>query len=143
MPSTASRPPCTFRYMGVVIIMMPNTTRDSSGIAATNTRAAFTSTVKAMIMAPNTIKGERKNRRSTMFTPFCTWLASLVILVISVEVPTVSISVKERLWIWANRACFIWAAKPTAAFAAKYCAVMEQVSPMMPSAISTRHIRPI
>ena len=63
--------------------------------------------------------------------------------VISVEVPTVSISVKERLWMWANSACFICAAKPTAALAAKYWAVMEQVSPMIPSAISTRHIRPM
>ena len=72
MPITLSRPPCTFRYMGVVMIMMPNTTRESSGMAATNTRADFTSMVKAMIMAPNTINGERRNRRSTMFTPFCT-----------------------------------------------------------------------
>ena len=58
--------------MGVVTTMMPNTTMDNNGIAATNTSAAFTSMVNAMIMAPNTMKGERRNRRSTMFTPFCT-----------------------------------------------------------------------
>ena len=31
-------------------------------------------------------------KRQVMFTPFCTWLMSLVMRVISVEVPTVSIS---------------------------------------------------
>ena len=56
---------------------------------------------------------------------------SLVILVISVEVPKVSISLNERLSICANNADFSFAANPTAAFAEKYCAVSEQVSPTM------------
>ena len=76
---------------------MPNITTDRSGIAATNTRAAFASTINAIIMAPNTMNGERRNRRSTILTPDCAWLISLVILVISVDVPMVSISVKEKL----------------------------------------------
>ena len=72
--------------------MIPNTTANSTGITPAKMSAAFTSMVKAMIMAPNTIKGERRKRRSTRFTPVCTWLISLVIRVISVEVPIVSSS---------------------------------------------------
>ena len=40
----------------------------------------------------------------------------------------------------ANSSCRTFAANPTAAFAAKYCAVMEQISPISPSAAMTRHI---
>lgn len=77
--------------------MMPNTTTDNRGMAATKTRAALASTVKAMTMAPNTMKGERRNKRRTRLTPDWIWLMSLVIRVIRVEVPMVSISVKERV----------------------------------------------
>ena len=42
------------------------------GITAAKIVAHLTSMVKAMIMAPNTIKGERRNKRSTRFTPVCT-----------------------------------------------------------------------
>ena len=56
-------------------------------------------------------------------------MISLVILVISVDVPSVSISLNERLSICANKADLSFAAKPTAAFAEKYCAVSEHVSP--------------
>ncbi len=73
--------------------MMPNTTMDSSGIATTKISAALTSTVNAMIIAPNTMNGERSNRRSVRLTPFCNWFTSLVIRVISVLVPIVSSSV--------------------------------------------------
>ena len=72
--------------------MMPKTTMDSRGITTTNTMADFTSTVKAMIMAPNTMKGDRRNRRRNRFRPVCTWLMSLVMRVMRVEVPTRSIS---------------------------------------------------
>ena len=72
MPSTLSSAACTFLYSGILTSMMPNTTTDSSGMVTTNTSAAFTSIVNAMTIAPNTINGERKNRRRTRFTPFCT-----------------------------------------------------------------------
>ena len=49
--------------------MMPNTATASSGITTTNTSAAFTSSVKAMIIAPNTTKGERSSSRSTKLSP--------------------------------------------------------------------------
>ena len=51
------------------------------------------SMVKAMIIAPKTTNGERSSRRRHMFTPVCTWLMSLFMRVMSVEVPTVSSSV--------------------------------------------------
>ena len=65
----------------------------SRGIITTNTSAARAFTVNAMIMAPNTTKGERRSRRSVRLTPFCTWFISLVIRVIIADVPSVSISV--------------------------------------------------
>ena len=51
--------------------MMPNTTSDSAAMTATKISALRVSIVKAMIIAPNTTNGERKNSRSVMFTPVC------------------------------------------------------------------------
>ena len=140
IPRILSSPDCTFLYIGLVASMIPNTISASTGIAATNTSAAFTSIVNAIIIAPNTINGERRNSRSTMLIPFCTWLISLVILVTSVDVPSVSISVNENVWICANKLCLIPVAAPTAALALKYCAVMAHTSPMIARSISIRHI---
>ena len=67
-----SSAPCTFLYIGFVTPMTVKTTRDKSGIVTTKMSAACTSMVNAMTMAPNTINGERRNRRSTMLMPFCT-----------------------------------------------------------------------
>ena len=50
----------------------------------------FASMVNAIIMAPNTTKGERRRRRRAKFIPVCTWFTSLVIRVIRVDVPVVS-----------------------------------------------------
>ena len=49
---------------------MPNTITARTGIAATNISAALTSIVNAIIIAPNTINGERKNNLNTRLTPF-------------------------------------------------------------------------
>ncbi len=115
--------------------MMPKTTTHSSGMATTKTSAHFTSMVKAMIMAPKTMKGLRSKRRSVRFNPFWTWLISLVILVIRVLVPRVSSSAKESFSMWSKSAWRSLAAKPTLALAAKYWAVMLQVRPMAASRI--------
>ena len=71
---------------------MAKTTANSTGMVTAKGEAARRLTVKAMIMAPSTTKGERRNRRRNMLNPFCTWLTSLVIRLISVEVPMASIS---------------------------------------------------
>ena len=84
--------------------MTPKTTTLSSGIATTKMRAARKLTVKAMIMAPSTTKGLRRNRRRKRFNPLCTWLTSLVIRVMRVLVPMVSISEKLRVWMCSNSA---------------------------------------
>ena len=55
---------------------------------------------------------------------------SLVIRVIIIEVPASSISVKDKDSMCLNTAWRSFVAKPTAAFAAKYCAVIEQVRPI-------------
>ena len=90
VPSTLSSRPCTFLYRGMLRSMMPNTTTDSTGMANANHSAACASMVKAMIMAPNTTKGERKSSRKARFSPVCTWFMSLVMRVIRVEMPTLS-----------------------------------------------------
>ena len=136
MPSTRSRLACTFLYKGMLISITPNMTIDKSGIATTKIRAAFTSMVKAMIIAPNTINGERKNNRSTRLTPDWIWLMSLVILVIRLVVPSVSISVYESDSICLNKADFNSVENPTAAFAAKYWAVSDDASPTTPRSTS-------
>ena len=72
---------------------MPVTASASSGMRARKISAVFTSTVKAITIAPITTKGERSSRRSVMFTPVCTWFMSVVIRLMSVGVPSVSSSV--------------------------------------------------
>ena len=49
------------------------------------------STMNAIIIAPNTINGERINSLKTRFTPDCNWFTSLVIRVIILPVPKPSI----------------------------------------------------
>ena len=60
---------CAFLYSGVVMPMMSATATNSAGITAANTHADGGSIKNAAIIAPNTIKGERRNRRRNMFTP--------------------------------------------------------------------------
>ena len=91
------------------------------------------SIVKAMTMAPNTIKGERKNRRSTMLTPACTWFTSLVIRVIKVSAPNKSSWEKLNSCTFEKSLCRSSPPSRMAAFAAKYCAVTEKPSPAAPS----------
>ena len=67
--------------------MIPNTTRLSAGIATANHTAASPSIVKAITIAPNTTKGERRSSRSVRFSPVCTWFMSLVIRVTRVGMP--------------------------------------------------------
>lgn len=62
-------------------------------------------------------------------------VVSLVIRVISVEVPSLSISANPRDWICENSTCRTFVQNPTDAFAAKYCAVILQVRPITPSRI--------
>ena len=138
---TSSSFACTDFIIGIFRYMMPKTTIDNRMIAPTKLSAALKSIVNAMIMAPNTTNGERRNSLSAILTPFCSRLISLVIRVIIVEVPIVSTSEKERPCRWENRACLSFVAKPTAALALKYCAVTAQVSPMRASKNRSRHIR--
>ena len=72
--------------------MIPNTTSDSSGMTTANVSAALVSIWNAIIMAPKTTNGERMKSLSVRFMPDCTWFASLVILVIIDETPTLSAS---------------------------------------------------
>ena len=119
---------------------MPKTTANSSGIAATKISAVLTSMVNAIIIAPKTIKGERKNSLSTILTPVCTWLTSLVSLVMSVETPAESISVKVKELICLKRSFLTPVPNPIAALAANYCAVTELTSPAMPRMRSKKPI---
>ena len=140
LPSTRSKDACTRLYSGIVTSITPNTTTDNRGIVITNIIAAFTSTVKAIIIAPKTTNGDRIKRRSTMFTPDWSWLTSLVIRVISVDVPISSKSANDNFWICANNALRSCVANPTAAFAAKYCAEIAHTNPITANAIRIPHL---
>ena len=118
--------------------MIPNTITASTGIATQNINAHLTSIVNAIIIAPNTINGERRKSLITILTHDCTALTSLVIRFISLAVPISSISENDNVWICSKRECLSSVAKPVAAFAAKYCAVNELASPTSPSPIIIR-----
>ena len=92
----------------------------------------------AIIIAPKTIIGERKKRRSVIFTPVWTWFISLVILVIIDERPSLSDSVYESPPRCAKSIFLSLVDVPIAALAAKYCAVMAQVKPIIPRATRIR-----
>ena len=49
--------------------IIANTTAARAGTATTNTSDDFTSTVNAIITAPNTTNGERRTRRRVRFVP--------------------------------------------------------------------------
>jgi hypothetical protein len=119
----------------------PNTTKDSKGIVTQKVVADLTSIVKATTIAPNTINGERKNSLKTIFTPVCSWLMSEVILVINVDVPIVSASVKENFCMCSISAERNLTANPTDALAEKYWAISEHVKPTNPSNAIKPHIR--
>ena len=95
-----------------------------------------------MIIAPNTIKGERKKRRKKRLTPVCSWLTSPVRRLMSVGTPRRSISEKESACACAKTLLRTDAAKPVAAFAEKNCAVTATPKPTSPSRIisSTRRV---
>ena len=76
----------------MLISIIPNTTIAKRGIVTAKMRAKRTSIVNAIIIAPKTINGERINRRRNMFIPVCTEFMSPVILVIRVDVPSLSVS---------------------------------------------------
>ena len=74
--------------------------------------------VNAMTVAPSTMNGERKNRRSTRFTPDWAWLMSLVRRVMSVAVPMRSSAENGSACKCENAACRSCVANPAAARAA-------------------------
>ena len=126
-------------YRGILISIIPNTATHSTDIATANTPPAVMFIKNAIIIAPNTINGERINSLNTRFTPDCIWFTSLVILVIIFEVPSPSISLYERVCIFENKSCLSSFEKPTAARAAKYCAATALIKPTTPSPTKIRH----
>ena len=96
--------------------------------------------VKAITIAPNTTKGERRRSLRERLSPLCTWLMSPVSLVIRVGTPMRSRSENESSWTCAKRALRSLVEHPTDAFAAKYCAVMEQTIPITPRAIKIKNL---
>ena len=100
-----------------------------------NVHAISTFTTKAITIAPPTINGERSNRRSAMFNPFCTRFISLVNRVSKVSFPSASSCEKLKYWIFEKSDCLTSAVNPVAAFAAKYWAVIDTATPTIPSPI--------
>jgi hypothetical protein len=94
-----SRSDWDFLYIGVVMSITPNITAESKGMTIAKLTPASTSMVNAIIIAPNTTNGDRNSSLSVKFIPDCTLVASVVIRVMTVDAPSVSISLYERLWI--------------------------------------------
>ena len=140
LPSRPSNRCCTFLYSGIQTSITANTTAASTGTATVNTTAEPESTVNAIITAPKTTNGERKTRRRVRFVPVCTWLISPVSLVIRVDAPSESSCENESLSICENSLLLISVAKPTAAFAEKYCATIAHKSPPTAKSANTPHI---
>ena len=72
LPSSLSSAACALVNSGMDLVMMPKTMRLNTGSVAAKMSALFTSMVKAMSMAPSTMKGLLKSRRRARFNPFCT-----------------------------------------------------------------------
>ena len=59
-------------YLGFVIFMIPKTITNSTLIAATKISAKWAFRANTITIAPNTMKGDRRNRRRNILMPFCT-----------------------------------------------------------------------
>ena len=118
-----------------------NTTPPIPIIAATKISALVKSMVNAINMAPNTTKGLLRKSLKNIFTPVWTLFTSLVILVIMVLVPTSSISGYDRFIRCLKSTSLNLVAKPIAAFAEKYCAVIATAHPTIASTNRTTIIR--
>ena len=90
---TRSSPAWTLPKSGMLMSMMPKTTAKRTGMVTAKTRALRKSMVKAITMAPRTMKGLRSRRRRPRLRPFCTWLMSSERRVMRVSLPRRSSSV--------------------------------------------------
>ena len=84
---TRSSPAWTLPKSGMLMSMMPKTTAKRTGMVTAKTRALRKSMVKAITMAPRTMKGLRSRSRRPRFRPFCTWLTSSESRVMRVSLP--------------------------------------------------------
>ena len=113
------------------------TTNASMGTVTQKTSAEGTSMVNAIIIAPKTMMGLLSRSLRDILIPVCTWLISEVMRVISVEVPFLSTSDASIPIIREKSLLLRVPDTPTAAFAAKYCAVIATISPAAASSTST------
>ena len=79
-------------YRGIVRLIILYMTNARQGAITRNISVSFTEMVKAMIMAPITMNGERSISLSSIFTPDCAVFISAVMRVTSVLLPILSIS---------------------------------------------------
>ena len=130
MPSC---PACMPPYMGTVLRITAYSTSTISGVDTRNTRPICALMVKAMTMEPMARNGARTARRMNMFTPVCTWLASLVRRVMRESVPTEPYWLRLRAITRENSLRRRLLPKPCAHTAAKYWQVSAQPRPTAPS----------
>ena len=88
--STSSSFACVFLYKGIQIHITAYTTIAKTSMDKANTPAASPSIINAQTSAPNTIKGERKNKRRNKLMPVCILSTSPVIRVRMVASPILS-----------------------------------------------------
>ena len=116
-------------------------TRPMSGVATRKMSVNFTLMVSAMMREPSTTNGERSKRRKTRLTPACAWSTSAVRRVMRPLEPRRSSSACESVLTCLNSAERTAAPNPTAALAAKNCAVIEQTRPSTPNSTMISAVR--
>jgi len=86
---------CMTLNSGIAFVASSAMTPSSSGMAATSTQVSALSSCTAITMPPIIIIGDMTIMRSIMIRTFCTCVMSLVVRVMSVEVPSLSNSCSE------------------------------------------------
>ena len=118
--------------MGTVFLIIINITKAISGAAMKNITASFASIITAITAAPTTRKGLLVASLMNIFTPFWTVFESFVSLFTREDVPILSISAYESLFICLYNASRSSVPNPYAHFDAKYWQVSANPSPHMP-----------
>ena len=79
--------------------IMSATIIDNINITTNAINDILASILKDIINAPATINGDLRTSLKNLFTPFCTWSLSFVILVTRVSLPSTSVSACENFKI--------------------------------------------
>ena len=122
-------------YFEIQNLVISKTIKKIIIVIILNIKPILVSIKKAIIIEPSTINGERNASLKSKFMPFWTCKVSEEIILTILSSWILSKSLYEKLWIWLNNLFFNLLPIPIAAFAAKNCAIIAIITPIIANTI--------